>query len=102
MSKLDEDFIYQVLSIVGEIPEGKVSTYGEIAKLLGKENNSRLVGRVLSSSDSFGDYPCHRVVNANGRLVPSWFKQKELLLREEIIFKDNGHVDLRKCLWRGE
>ena len=44
---LSEDLIYQILSVVAEIPEGKVATYGQIAELIGREKNSRLVGRVL-------------------------------------------------------
>lgn len=67
---LDEAFIYEVLSAVEEIPEGKVATYGQIARLIGRENNARLVGKVLSMAERYGDYPCHRVVNHVGRLVP--------------------------------
>lgn len=57
----DERLIYEILSAVGEIPEGNVATYGQIA---------RLVGRVLSQAERYGDYPCHRVVDHSGRLVP--------------------------------
>ena len=48
----------------------------------------------------YGDYPCHRVVNSAGRLVPDWFEQRDLLLEEGVIFKDNGNVDLKSCKWR--
>ena len=54
---LDEDLIYQILSVVGEIPEGKVATYGQIAQLIGREKNARLVGKVLSMAEFYGDYP---------------------------------------------
>ena len=37
----DEDLIYQVLSVVGEIPPGRVATYGQIARLIGREKNAR-------------------------------------------------------------
>ena len=44
MSKiLDESLIYEILSLVEEIPEGKVASYGQIAKLIGRERNARLV-----------------------------------------------------------
>lgn len=43
-----EDLIYEILSVVEEIPEGKVATYGQIARLIGRDKNSRLVGKVLS------------------------------------------------------
>ena len=42
-----EDLIYEILSAVGEIPEGRVATYGQIARLIGRDRNSRLVGKVL-------------------------------------------------------
>ena len=79
---LDERLIYEILSVVEEIPRGKVATYGQIARLIGKEKNARLVGRVLSMAEYYGSYPCHRVVNHAGRLVPGWHDQGLLLLEE--------------------
>ena len=55
---LDEDLIYQILSVVEEIPEGNVASYWQIAVLIGRERNARLVGRVLRMSELFGIYPC--------------------------------------------
>ena len=69
-ARFTEDFAYEVLSVVGEIPEGTVATYGQIARLIGRDKNSRLVARVLSHASNYGDFPCHRVVNHAGRLVP--------------------------------
>lgn len=96
---LDERLIYEILSVVEEIPRGKVATYGQIARLIGKEKNARLVGRVLSMAEYYGSYPCHRVVNHAGRLVPGWHDQELLLLEEGAVFKDNGDVDLKACQW---
>ena len=95
----DEDLIYEILSVVGEIPEGCVATYGQIARLIGRERNARLVGRVLSMADMYGEYPCHRVVNHAGRLVPGWDDQRRLLLMEGVPMKDDDHVDIKKCRW---
>ncbi|NLC97406.1 MAG: DNA methyltransferase [Erysipelotrichaceae bacterium] len=101
MSKvLDEDLIYQILEVVSEIPAGSVSTYGQIASLIGRDKNSRLVGKVLSMSKFYGKYPCHRVVNHKGRLVPGWFEQRELLEEEGITFVDEIYVDIKKYKWR--
>ena len=75
---LTEDFIYEILSVVDEIPNGKVATYGQIARLTGREKNARLVGKVLSMSEYYGKYPCHRVVNHAGRLAPHFYEQKSL------------------------
>lgn len=44
---LDEDLIYEILSVVEEIPEGKVASYGQIARLIGRDKNSRLVGKEI-------------------------------------------------------
>ena len=97
---LDEDLIYEVLSVVAEIPAGRVATYGQIARLIGRDQNARLVGKVLSMSQFYGKYPCHRVVNHAGRLAPGWAEQRVLLEDEGVSFRDNCHVDLKSCLWR--
>ena len=76
---LTEDLIYEILSVVEEIPEGKVASYGQIAKLIGRDKNARLVGKVLSMAEYYGEYPCHRVVNHVGRLAPLFYGQKERL-----------------------
>ena len=100
MTTLNEDLIYEILSAVEEIPAGKVASYGQIAQLIGKDRNARLVGKVLSISDYYGEYPCHRVVNHAGRLVPGWSEQGELLRREGVFLKENGCVDLALYQWR--
>ena len=44
---LNDDLVYEVLSVVEEIPEGRVATYGQIARLIGRDRNARLVGMIL-------------------------------------------------------
>lgn len=100
MSKvLNDDLIYLVLSIVEEIPEGNVATYGQIACLAGKPKNSRLIGKILSMSEFYGKYPCHRVVNCNGRIAPYFTEQKRLLENEGVSFKNEICVDLKRYKW---
>ena len=99
MEKLTDDLIYEVLSVVEEIPRGAVATYGQIARLIGRERNARLVGRVLRFSEHYGDYPCHRVVNHAGRLAPGFSEQEALLRAEAVPFLPNGCVDLKRCRW---
>ena len=96
---MSEDLIYEILSVVGEIPEGKVATYGQIARLIGRDKNARLVGKVLSMAEFYGNYPCYRVVNHAGRLVPGWSEQRLLLMAEGVEMKNSNHVNLRKCQW---
>lgn len=97
---LQEDLIYEILSVVEEIPEGNVATYGQIARLIGRDKNSRLVGKVLGMAEFYGKYPCHRVVNHAGRLAPGWIEQGDLLRDEGVVLKDAFHVDLKKCQWK--
>ena len=98
ISKLNDDLAYEILSVVEEIPAGRVATYGQIAKLIGREKNSRLVARVLSHAGNYGEFPCHRVVNHMGRLAPCWAEQEWLLKGEGVTLKENGCVDLKKYL----
>lgn len=96
---LDDELPYEVLSVVAEIPAGCVASYGQIARLIGRPKNARLVGKVLKDSQFYGEYPCHRVVNHAGRLVPGWEEQAALLAEEGIELKDDAHVDMRRYQW---
>ena len=99
MGEITDDLIYEILSVVEEIPTGKVVAYGQIARLIGRERNARLVGKVLSMAGLYGDYPCHRVVNHAGRTAPSFIEQKERLLEEGVGFLENGCVDMKQFQW---
>ena len=96
---LDESLIYEILSVVGEIPYGRVASYGQIARLIGRERNSRLVGKVLSMAEQYGDFPCHRVVNHAGRLAPYFHEQEPRLREEGVGFLPNGNVDMKRFQW---
>ena len=96
---LQDDLVYEILSVVEEIPVGTVATYGQIARLIGRDRNARLVGKVLSMAQYYGNYPCHRVVNHTGRLVPGWMEQGDFLRNEGVPMKNENHVDLKHCQW---
>jgi methylated-DNA-protein-cysteine methyltransferase-like protein len=98
---MTERLIYEILSAVEEIPEGRVATYGQIARLIGRDKNARLVGKVLSRAEYYGKYPCHRVVNHAGRLAPHFPEQRHLLEDEGVKFRDETHVDMKKYQWDG-
>ncbi len=99
MTKRNDDLIYEILSVVEEIPEGRVASYGQIARLIGREKNARLVGRVLREAERYGDYPCHRVVDHAGRLVPGWPEQAALLAAEGVALRDETHADIKNYGW---
>ena len=96
---MNKNLIYEVLSVVEEIPEGRVATYGQIARLTGRDRNARLVGKILSMSEYYGQYPCHRVVNHAGRTAPGFFAQRQRLEEEGVEFRANGCMDLEKYRW---
>ena len=99
---MDDRLVYEILSVVEEIPEGRVASYGQIAKLIGREKNARLVGKVLSRAELYGNYPCHRVVNHAGRTAPGWTEQRVLLEEEGVEFKQDGCADMKRFRWDNE
>ena len=96
---MDEALVYEILCVVEEIPAGRVASYGQIARLIGREKNARLVGKILSRAGFYGEYPCHRVVNHAGRTAPGWSTQRALLEAEGVGFRANGCVDMRRFGW---
>ena len=94
----------KVWEIVKKVPKGKVTTYGELARVLGNSRLSRQVGWALHANRS-NNVPCHRVVDRNGRLAPNfafdgWQEQRRRLEVEGVKFVDEMHIDLSKHLWK--
>lgn len=96
---MNEARILEILSLVTEIPAGKVASYGQLAALAGMEGRARWVGWVLRHSQMYGDYPCHRVVSASGRTAPGWPEQRQLLEEEGVGFLPSGRVDMSRYAW---
>lgn len=97
-------FFSRVYEIVAKIPEGKVATYGQIASMIGERGNARVVGWAMKTAPT--KLPCHRVVNRLGQMSPSYVfgsqeLQRDILASEGVAFKEDGTVDLKKCLWDG-
>ena len=88
----------EVYDIVRQIPCGRVLTYGRIAALCGWPNHARLVGRIMRGAPD-ADLPCHRVVNASGRLAPHYLEQASLLESEGVHLTPSGKVPLKEYLW---
>ena len=93
----------RVFLAVSKIPFGKVTTYGLLAELTGVRN-PRVIGNYLHSNTDPLHYPCHRVVDRNGRLAPAYAfggagKQAQRL-KDENVKVINSHVALDVYLWR--
>lgn len=95
---MKNSFKLQVYELVKKIPKGKVMTYGQIAKKIGRPKAARAVGNILHQNISL-QVPCHRVINRKGRIACHFAhggekKQRQLLLKEGVKFKDKFYVDL--------
>ncbi len=104
--KQPTDFARSVYDAVKRIPEGNVATYAQIAAMSGHRGAARAVGNALHVNPEQGIVPCHRVVNASGRLAPDFAfggadAQKRLLESEGVQVDADGAVDLYKYQWRG-
>lgn len=83
-----------VYALVRQVPAGKVTTYGQIARWLGWERGARTVGWALRSAPA--DVPWHRVVNGRGGI--SLFETAEQRLRlesEGVAFDALGRINLK-------
>ena len=98
-------FFESVYAVVKRIPEGKILTYGDVARAVGAPRCARQVGWALHSNPQPGVIPCHRVVFGDGRLADGFaFGGKEVqkaLLEAEGVQFDNFIVDLKKYRWEG-
>lgn len=96
LSEKNKDFFDMVYQVVKLIPEGRVTSYGAIAKYLGSPQSSRMVGWAMNGSHRLPDIPAHRVVNRNGMLTGKIHfdtpEQMETLLRNEGITVENDKI----------
>ena len=69
MPKTDQNFFEKVYQVVRQIPEGRVSSYGAIARSIGSPQSARMVGWAMNASHNIEDVPAHRVVNRLGLLT---------------------------------
>lgn len=89
-----------VYDILDRIPEGKVTTYGDIAKALGHANASRAIGRILNKNPNPIAVPCHRVVMSDGNIGGYAFgkaRKKGLLKKEGLCFMGDNLHDFAAC-----
>lgn len=103
----NDNFFERVYAVARQIPYGKVTSYGAIAKALGTARSARMVGWALNASHSLEDVPAHRVVNRKGLLTGKLHfdgtnLMQQLLENEGIVVVDNQIVDFEKHFWQPE
>ncbi len=94
-------FSKKVYEVVTSIPRGKVATYSEVARMVGRPRAYRAVGNILHRNPNPKKIPCHRVVKMNGALTCSFafggiMAQKERLEKEGVCVRKNNTVNLGK------
>ncbi|SFJ57250.1 MGMT family protein [Myroides guanonis] len=100
----EDNFFERVYQVVKEIPYGRITTYGAIAKVLGSPQSARMVGWALNASHGNSDIPAHRVVNRSGLLTGKHHFQgknlmQQLLENEGVVIVDNKIVDMQRYFW---
>ena len=96
---MEKGFFEQVYDIVRQIPEGKLISYGEIARLLGAPGAARQVGWAMRACPE--DLPWQRVVKADGSIAGGGFAElrRAKLVEEGVSFLPDGRADMARCRW---
>jgi methylated-DNA-protein-cysteine methyltransferase-like protein len=107
MPAKNDNFFERVYEVTRQIPYGKVTSYGAIAKVLGASRSARMVGWAMNASHNLEDVPAHRVVNRNGLLTGKHHfdgtnLMQQLLESEGIVVIDNQIIDFEKHFWMPE
>lgn len=98
------DYFEEVYEVVRQVPPGRVTTYGAIARFLSLRAGARMVGWAMNGSHLRPDVPAQRVVNRIGVLSGKHFfgsptRMQELLEAEGVIVEDDRVVDFQQRLW---
>jgi methylated-DNA-protein-cysteine methyltransferase-like protein len=104
MTDKNDTFFERVYAVARQIPYGKVTSYGAIAKVLGAARSARMVGWAMNSSHNLEDVPAHRVVNRIGLLTGKHHfdgtnLMQQLLESEGVEVIDNQIIDFEKHFW---
>jgi methylated-DNA-protein-cysteine methyltransferase-like protein len=101
----DNSFFERVYVIARQIPYGKVTSYGAIARAIGATRSARMVGYAMNASHSMDDIPAHRVVNRKGLLTGKFHfdgtnLMQQLLESEGVKVVDNQIIDFDHHFWQ--
>ena len=86
-----------------EVPKGKITTYGELAKAVGLKNGQRAVGKIMNRNPYPVIIPCHRVVKSDGKIGGYAYGEEiksDMLTREGIVIKNGKILDLENKIYR--
>ncbi|MBT8270384.1 MAG: MGMT family protein [Bacteroidia bacterium] len=98
-----ESFFERVYEVVRQVPYGRVTSYGAIARYLGAARSARMVGYAMNASHA-KDVPAHRVVNRKGLLTGKHHfhgtnLMQQLLESEGVVVEENQVIDFDKLYW---
>lgn len=104
MKAENQNFFQKVYEVAKQIPYGRVTSYGAIAKYLGAARSARMVGWAMNGAHNMPDVPAHRVVNKIGLLTGKHHfdgtnLMQQLLESEGVIVIDNQIIDFEKYFW---
>jgi methylated-DNA-protein-cysteine methyltransferase related protein len=101
----NDDFFNQVYEVVMQVPTGRITSYGAIARYLGSARSARMVGWAMNNCHTQPVHiPAHRVVNRNGLLTGKHFfggenVMQELLENEGFIIEDDQIINFKERFW---
>ncbi len=103
--RTDDRLFSRIYELVRTIPRGRVATYGQIAKCIGR-CSPQMIGFSMAAVPHDTDIPWQRVINFKGQISPRGlgdgeFIQRVLLEAEGIVFEANDCVDLSRFQWKG-
>jgi methylated-DNA-protein-cysteine methyltransferase-like protein len=102
--KKEYSFFEDVYDVVRQIPKGRVTSYGAIAKYLGTAKSSRMVGYAMNAAHGLPDVPAQRVVNRNGLLTGKFHfgtptRMQELLAQDGVAVVNDEVVKFKEVFW---
>ena len=86
-----------------EVPKGKITTYGDLAKAVGMKNGQRAVGKIMNKNPFPVIIPCHRVVKSDGKVGGYAYGEEiksSMLTLEGIQIKNGKILDLENRIYR--
>jgi methylated-DNA-protein-cysteine methyltransferase-like protein len=107
METTNDNFFERVYIVVRQIPYGRVTSYGAIAKVLGAARSARMVGWAMNAAHNLEGVPAHRVVNRKGLLTGKHHfdgtnLMQQLLESEGVVIVDYQIFNFKDVFWEPE